>query len=62
MEPKSPDANKSVAPVITNIIIKAYSIIVNCSETLFIILVYCFTLFVNIFIIDVESPLCFFLG
>ena len=62
IEPKSPDANKSVAPVITNIIINAYSIIVNCSDTLFMILVYSFIFFERVSNKDVESPLCFFLG
>jgi hypothetical protein len=58
IDPKSPDVNKSVAPNITNIIINAYSIIVNCSDVLFIILVYSLTLFHK----DIETPLCFFLG
>jgi len=60
IEPKSPDANKSVAPVMTNIIINAYSIIVNCSDTLFIILVYSFVFLEKVSNKDVESPLCFF--
>jgi len=62
IDPKSPEANRRVAPVITNIIINAYSIIVNCSDTLFMILVYSFTFFEKVFNKDVESPLCFFLG
>ena len=62
IDPKSPLANNNVAPLITNIIIKVYSINVNCSYTLFIIFVYSFT-FLNITsIIVLESPIYFFLG
>src|ERR1700710_1718854 len=62
IDPKSPLANNNVAPLITNKIIKAYSINVNCSDTLFIIFVYSFT-FLNITsIIVLESPIYFFLG
>src|SRR6266849_344860 len=62
IEPKSADVNNNVAPVITNIIINAYSIIVNCSDTLFNILIYCFTFLNIVSNIEIESPIYFFLG
>ena len=60
IDPKSPLDSSNDAPLITNIIINAYSIIVNCSDTLFIIFAYCFTFLNNISIMDVESPIYFF--
>src|SRR6201989_1496048 len=62
IDTKSPLANNKVAPLITNIIIKAYSINVNCADTLFIILVYSFTFLNIISTIVLESSIYFFLG